>query len=182
MGAVARGEAERRESLLRDSHDPDRPAISSGKAADRIGFSRPYVAQRIQDGKYPGYGIRGTARTRWFIYEDVVEALERGHEVPRNLRVVPAPPNSRSLVSELLHKLDQVSTELILERSAVRTTYETAEWALRECPADDDARIEVRLSRVLASVIERDRSRAKVDDLLADIRITLEVLAQSPAM
>jgi hypothetical protein len=161
---------------MRDAHDPRRPAISSGKAADRIGFSRFYVAQRIQDGTYDGYGIAGPERTRWYVYADVVEALERGDEQSPAVRLV-APQETRRAITEAATLIDRLEVEIRSERESMDLVAETAEWALRVCPSDDDERIDGRIRRAYTCTTNAHRSRRQIDHLIVELQASLARLS-----
>ena len=61
---------------MREAHDPQRPAVGSNEAAERLGKSRQTIVKEIVQGILDGYGIPAEARTRWFVWRDVVEARE----------------------------------------------------------------------------------------------------------
>ena len=61
---------------IRKAHDPRRPALNTADTATRLGITRQAVTQAVHRGSLEGYGIAGESRTRWFVYEDAVEARE----------------------------------------------------------------------------------------------------------
>jgi hypothetical protein len=52
------------------AHDPTRAAVSSVQAGKRLGCGKDTVVRRIKTRALDGYGIRGSDRTRWYVFEE----------------------------------------------------------------------------------------------------------------
>lgn len=47
--------------------------MGTGVAATALGRTRYAIAKAVEEGRLPGYGIRSRQRTRWYVYEDVLD-------------------------------------------------------------------------------------------------------------
>jgi hypothetical protein len=47
--------------------------VSTVVAAAALGKARYTIAKAVAEGRLPGYGIRSSQRTRWYVYQDVID-------------------------------------------------------------------------------------------------------------
>lgn len=91
------GEARTGQELARSSHDVQRPAVDTARAARLLGVSRQAVIDAIKRGSLPGYCIPGAQRMRWYVYSD---ALDPAHDRARQAAEEAARLRERLMATE----------------------------------------------------------------------------------
>jgi hypothetical protein len=140
------------QGLLRNGHDPARPAVATSQAAERLGQSRFHVAELVKSGELPGYGIPADKRTRWYVYLDALPDV-------RNVTASDAP----LLIVELQMIRDRIAVVERMRRESRREllgAYDAATFA-----SDSKG-----VGELLRSINDSERRNFAFDDELAGIR------------